>query len=75
MLPEKQIMVNYDQLEKVKCPECNCTHFEKILSLAKLPAIMTANGQPQLLELNNYKCIDCDKIFTYNELLKPLKTK
>lgn len=66
---QRKQVVNIEALETVNCFTCKKGLFEKQVMLKKLPAILSQNGYPQLLELVYYRCTYCGQVYSYEELL------
>jgi hypothetical protein len=56
------MQIDFSELEDVKCDECDCTHFEEVYLLKKVPAIISPTAQSTLAPAQIFRCVECKHV-------------
>jgi hypothetical protein len=58
----QQIRINIDELDRIKCEECQGEHFDLVWRIHKVPAMLSKTGKESLFPVAYFRCIDCFKL-------------
>ena len=56
------IRINLDDLENIKCEECEGIYFDTIWMLKKVPAILSQTGAESIYPVSVFRCLECLKV-------------
>ena len=57
---DTQLKINPDELVTVMCPSCECSNCTEVFILKQLPALISPNGQDQVVKIPiGYACMEC----------------
>ena len=57
-----QIKINIDELERVKCEDCDGEHFDLVWRIHKVPAMLSQSGKESLFPVAYFRCLACQKV-------------
>lgn len=57
-----QIKINLEELEKIKCEDCDGEDFDLIWRVHKVPAMLSQTGKEALFPVAFFRCVSCLKI-------------
>ena len=57
-LQNQQVNINPDDLEDIKCKKCGSKNFTQVYQMKKLSALLSPNGQEQIVTLPVFICND-----------------
>ena len=60
--PQQQIKVNLEELERIKCEDCEGEHFDLVWVIHKVPAMLSRTGKVSLFPVAFFRCVDCAKV-------------
>ena len=65
---KSQININLNELESIKCKQCNSPYFKTVQMIKKVSALISPNGKEQNLVVPVMRCDDCNEVYTEKEL-------
>jgi hypothetical protein len=59
---QQQVNINPDDLTDISCHECDGKHFVQVYRMKKLSALISPDGQEQLVTMPMFICNDCGAV-------------
>ncbi len=59
---QQQVNVDMTQTTSVKCDECGCEHFEQVVRMRRLSAILSPTGKEALIPMPVFACKNCGHV-------------
>lgn len=59
---QQQVNVDMTQTTPVKCDECGCEHFEQVVRMRRLSAILSPTGKEALIPMPVFACKNCGHV-------------
>jgi len=66
------VNINVDELNIATC-NCGNVYYETLMTYKLIPALMSPNGQEQLLSIPAARCVKCHSIFPMEEIVRLAK--
>lgn len=59
---QSQVKLNVNDLDDIKCLECNQPFFEEVIKIKRVSPIYTQTGKAELLPIPVLRCVSCGTI-------------
>lgn len=59
---QPNVNINPEDLTTFECSNCQGQYFKQVLGFKKLSAILSPNGQEQLIPVQTFRCDDCNMV-------------
>ena len=59
---QQQVHVDMTQTTEVKCDECQSNHFEQVIKMRRLSAILSPTGKEALIPMPVFACKNCGHV-------------
>ena len=59
---QQRVNVDPNDLTDIECPDCGALNFKQVVRMKKLSALISPDGQEQVLSIPIFVCDDCGGI-------------